>query len=283
METFVTKLKDLAYRPALAECYSICVEYAKPDFSTYEREATVESSAGYPYIPYVPRGWNGVLVLGLAQNHAGIDDETKETYGDCLRKCEEKNPEASILRLYEGESPQLGPVKSIKPWEDGFLPLALECAVPGCHEDEIARSNAVLWSFTQLGGRRDFPPKWGGPQLERSVVVWTEMLKRLGADLKLLITYGVVAHSVMGAALNEARVTCPHVRWTHPSHSYPRLTRDKTKYAELLQYEPEAMRVIMQGRFSSWKTSKSRLLYACHAVKETRSHEEYGQIQRLCQ
>jgi hypothetical protein len=109
---------ELAVMDTLAE---ICRRHRLPDRSC---GATMEE----PYVPCIPGVWNGVLVLGEAQNHG-----TKSAaYLEGLRAM---GSERRIHRLRDlsseertrwfGDREDIG----VQPWDDGSLKLAVEAAL----------------------------------------------------------------------------------------------------------------------------------------------------------
>ena len=104
----------------------ICARHALP--------CTSKATVPEPYIPFVPKKWNGTLVLAEAQNHAGAE----KSY---LRWLRNLSPRRRLERLYLNRD-----YVGVKPWDDGTLKFAVEAAFK-LSANEISISNAVLWSL----------------------------------------------------------------------------------------------------------------------------------------
>jgi hypothetical protein len=143
-----------------------------------------------PYVPFVPKNWNGVLVLAEAQNLSkGSPD---------VEWLKSATPDERIFRLRRDRR------IAIQPWEDGSLKLAVEAAL-GIRAARTAISNAVLWSLVDEKGNNKNPTS---ELINRSKSLWSELLQTLKAEH--IVTAGAVARRVITGALENA-MTVPFV------------------------------------------------------------------------
>lgn len=113
-----------------------------------------------PYIPHIPKNWNGILVLAEAQNHAGANAEY-------LKRLESLTARQRYERLYLD-----GDRVGIQPWDDGTLKFAIEAAFR-ISAPETAVSNAILWSLRKSELANARPSRELG---KASALVWKELL-----------------------------------------------------------------------------------------------------------
>ena len=209
-----------------------------------------------PYFPFVPKNWNGVLVLAEAQNLS-----KGNPYVEWLESATDNE---RISRL--GRDGRI----AIQPWEDGSLKLAVEAAL----EIEAARtavSNAVPWSLIDEKGNNKNPT----PDLiNRSKVFWSDLFKALKP--KHIVTAGAIARQVITGAIKNPD-DCPlRTSWPHPS---PRLfspISQTINEAELLQRFPEVAKVLRQNPDLIKMRKMNGVLFACLAVVSARRHDRKG-------
>ncbi|MBI1784434.1 hypothetical protein HYR69_04755 [Candidatus Sumerlaeota bacterium] len=206
-----------------------------------------------PYIPYVPKHWNGVLVLAEAQNHAGHDNE----YLAWLRRLPSKQ---RLLRLYQSKD-----MVGVRPWDDGHLKLALEAAFK-FRADRTAVSNAVLWSLVS-GGTNKNPST---PLRTASVAAWQEMLKVLKP--KCIVTAGKVAENIINAVKKaDAPVFWCHVPIGSASRRALSPVSGKFDENDLRQY-PQVRRAIKRNpQWLEGGYEKNKKYFACQVVRKGRA------------
>lgn len=199
-----------------------------------------------PYVPFIPKNWNGVLVLAEAQNLSkGSPD---------LEWLKSATADERIFRL--GRDGRI----AIQPWEDGSLKLAVEAAL-GIRAARTAVSNAVPWSLVDEKGNNKNPT----PELiNRSKSIWAELLHALKSEH--IITAGAIARRVITGALKKFDDKPLCTAWPLPS---PRLFSPISQTideVELMQRFPEVAKAMSQN--PEWvKTRRpNKILFACLAV-----------------
>lgn len=199
-----------------------------------------------PYIPYVPKKWNEILVLAESQN---LNHDEHVQYLKSLTRMDR------MRRLYL-EQDEVG----VGPWDDGSLKLAVEAAFEVVAA-ETAVSNAVPWS--QRTGSANANPE---PALQNlSSVLWREMLDILKP--KLVICSGDIAENVIkmtdssGDKINIKKLRLPSAQALKSSVMF-----DEN---DLLRRYPEVKQVL--DRHPKWgegtpSEKRNKIFFACHAV-----------------
>jgi len=211
-------------------------------------EAPDEAIIKEPYLPYVPRDWNGLLVLAEAQNLA--DDN----YVSKLRA--ENRPEELMDRL-NLLSKDIWHV-DIEPWRNLTIPLALKSMKHELDLTRVAVSNAVPWSIA--AGKRNLNPT--PKMMEKSVLFWKELFSRWHP--KAIITCGKIAREVMHLAeapiLLELRLPSPN--------NINRICRMFDREDLLNRYSEvrEAAEDLKRERNMELKFNDGQIFFACHAV-----------------
>lgn len=114
------------------------LKYYNGPFASYDR---------YPYAPYIPKNWNGILVLGTSQKIKVKNNGDKE-YRESLL---DLSDDYLIFRLgnqvVTGKKPDqfLG----VEPWDNGFLKLAMLSCFPESKVNEFAVSNVIPWELSK--------------------------------------------------------------------------------------------------------------------------------------
>ena len=98
----------------------------------YRVESTDNEIVPLPYIPYIPDGWNKILVLFEAQNLSGFSDGNTN-YLDSLMKASESD-QVNRLNNPVIKSNKDGGGIGISPWDEGWLDLALLSVFPDQEE-----------------------------------------------------------------------------------------------------------------------------------------------------
>ncbi|TVR36941.1 MAG: hypothetical protein EA392_13945 [Cryomorphaceae bacterium] len=200
-----------------------------------------------PYIPYVPKNWNRVLVLSESQNLSA------KKYVDELRA---KNTDGRINRLYEWHD-KVG----VLPWDDGTLKLAVEAAF-GLKEDETAVSNAVPWSLVSKSGKKNMNPT--DALIKSAAEFWKEMMPVLKPER--IITVGKIARTTIG------RAGYRDIRIPLRSASSANISRISGMFdtKDLLQRYPEVQTVVKKHPEWVNKFKVNKVFFACHAVSVVR-------------
>ena len=206
--------------------------------------ASVKAVVREPYIPFVPKKWNGVLVLAESQNMSKKNDHYVKWLKGYSR-------DEKIKRLYLKED-EVG----IQPWDDNSLKLAVEAAF-GCLAIDTAVSNAVLWSQRGDGGVNINPDK----ELQKaSSLLWEVLLPVLNPSL--VICCGKIAKDVIANTGWTGKTLS--LRLPSPSA----LSRISGMFDEddLLKRYPEVARVIKKHPEWIKGYKKNKIFFACHAV-----------------
>ena len=209
-----------------------------------------------PYVPFIPKNWNGVLVLAEAQNLSkGSPD---------VEWLKSATADERISRL--GREGRI----AIRPWEDGSLKLAVEAAL-GISSAKTAVSNAVPWSLVDEKGNNKNPT----PDLiNRSKSLWSDLLQSLKPEH--IVTAGAVARRTITGATEKCGDKPLCTAWPLPS---PRLFSPISQTIdelELMRRFPEVAKVI--GRNPEWvKTRRpNKILFACLAVATAKGGARKG-------
>ena len=197
-----------------------------------------------PYVPFIPRlpsGWNGILVVAIAQNLA----DTQREYREWL---ESLKPHDRWNRLNIDGSPLKG--IGIGPWDDGTIKLCVAALRGAKAVDRIAVSNAILWSGRD-GGAVELLSKQAGIA---SAEAWREMLHV--TNPAEVIAFGSDAHKVMKkAGVPQDRLVCmpgPFVRKYSFSFrmdvgrlvsAFPEVARARADLAGRVELAHEAMAI----------------------------------------
>lgn len=208
-----------------------------------------------PYLPYIPRDWNGYLILAEAQN-------LSQTYDGYVKWLQSSSPEARFKRLNNFDS-SIG----VRPWDDGTLKFAIKACWPEINIERIGVSNAVLWS--QREGRTNKKPS---EQLQNfSANFWAEMFELLKPTK--LVTVGAVASFVL-----KKTGRSDFIEWTSASSSL--LSRvsnlfgkkgDNGDYLLSKFQKVNAAHAFVVNNQLDWlnQFKKNKIFFACHAVSLT--------------
>ena len=203
-----------------------------------------------PYIPYLPKGWNGMLVLAESQNLSAAN----EAYVDELMRLD---PTGRMKRLGHPELYE-GADIGVAPWDDGSLKLAVEAAF-GAIAERTGVSNAVLWSQRDPNTGANSNPD--AHLQELSSVLWRDMLEIIQPER--VICSGNIAHRVVcnavwtGGRIDKVRLPSPN--------GISRVSGMFGK-TDLLKRYPEVRKVA--EAHPEWLKSHrhNKIFFACHAV-----------------
>jgi len=226
--------------PDIEHLVRICLDHPLPD-----SDRVVVS---YPYIPWVPSDWNGILVLAEAQNLS----KTNADYRNNLRNM---LPNEQVRRLHHDRI-SLG----IEPWDDGSLKLAVDAALDA-RSAQTAVSNGVLWSQVTDTDANQTP---SDKLVQESSGVWSEMLPVL--QPMCVVSAGKKALAVVEAAKKMSGCSFEHIHLRLPSTN--NLSRISGMFSgeDLLRRFPEVARVT--DIYPDWvaENTQNKIFFACHAV-----------------
>ncbi len=205
-----------------------------------------------PYIPYVPKPWNGVLVLAEAQNISSSDDE----YAKRLRSL---SRDASFKRLghWRGDI-------GIGPWDGGYAKLALKAMLPTIAVERTAVSNAVPWTKREREGKNANPDD---DMIELAAEFWEELLSAWKPEIRLLVVLGNVAKYVMDEA--RALDKYVYVKLRLPSQRAMYQVSGLFDPDDLKRRYPEVGRAVEALGMTGKKEPDDlvhQFFFACHAV-----------------
>jgi hypothetical protein len=196
-----------------------------------------------PYVPYVPRGWNGILVLAEAQQLARAD-----TYRQWL---EGIAPDQRMVRLGQRQAGEVG----VGPWDDGIIKLAVKAVLPDVDLGAVGVGNAVPWSRRSPQGTNLNP---SDEMVQAAIGFWKDLLAAWQPTIRLTFLLGKVADTVGKAAGLPNRV-CLRL----PSPNNINRICGMFGQADLLARYPEVQRA---ADSLGSKPTLSDVFFACHAV-----------------
>lgn len=209
-----------------------------------------------PYIPYIPRKWNRILVLAEAQNLGKRSPD--------VAWLESATPEERIRRL--GRDGRI----AIQPWDDGSLKLAVEAAL-SVRAAETAVSNGVLWSLVDDKDNNKNPT----PDLIRkSTALWVELFSVMKP--KSIISAGAIARRIVANALKQGHHKANYVAWPLPSPRVFSPVSNASNRAELLRRFPEVASVVQIRQEWIRERAPSKILFACLAVAAVNGATQKG-------
>ena len=196
------------------------------------------------YIPYLPKDWNGVLVLAESQNLSNKNED----YVKWLQSLTSIK-RMTRLKRYKNDV-------GIYPWDDGSLKLALESAlkIKACH---TAVSNAVLWSQRSNTGANINP---SNSLMSFSARIWKEFLAIL--QPKTVITAGKKAEHV----IKESCWSGQHIKLRLPAKTAMSRVSGMFKAEDLLTRYPEVKQAVVKNPVWVNEYKENKIFFACHAV-----------------
>ncbi len=208
-----------------------------------------------PYLPYVPKTWNGIFVLAEAQTPStGYWEKLKVLDStDKMTRLGRKE-----LQYKEGDI-------GIGPWNDRTIKLALQAIFEGANLklklEEVAVSNAVPW--TRKGTGKNLNPD---EQMQaKAAEFWKEIFDVWQPDIKALVVLGNVAKRVMRNAgiLEKCRV----LKLRLPSPNAINRVSGMFDCVDLKTRFPEVEKALHTLKIiEKEKQYKMKVFFACHAV-----------------
>lgn len=180
----------------------------------FEVEGVRAPVTSIPHLPYIPPDWNGVLVLGEAQNLSNAAGGQVAIYSNAVRKMVEEGDERGLaLRLTAsagwpddfGDRPRV----HVKPWHTGPVRLALACQEPAIDWQRCAVSNAVPWAWITAKGT-DHNAMLKVPAVREGALRFLRVLFE-GHPPALVVACGGKAHAV------ARRLGWPWLAWRQGS------------------------------------------------------------------
>jgi len=218
-------------------------------------KAPVDVLVSEPYLPYVPEGWNGTLVLAEAQNLGGSPEY--------LKRLRAAPPRTRMLRLGDAEIARSGHV-GVGPWDIGPIKLALKAVWPDIALESVAVSNAVPWSRASSSGANANPDDL---MIDHAVEFWRQLVDCWQPDLRHVVTVGKVAREVAKRLFVDGASLLP---LRSPSPNYLRRIAGMFCSSDLLRRYPEVAAAVEQVG-SPDGDADSAVFFACHAVSIART------------
>ncbi len=203
------------------------------------------------YIPFLPKYWNGVLILAESQDLS----KKNASYVEWLNGL---SAGERIKRLY------LRDALGIQPWDDGTLKLAVEAALK-IKASEVAVSNAVLWSQRVANDKND---NLDEKLQDLSSEIWKELLPILNPTL--LVCCGKIAKGVIDSTGWTGKILNLRLPSQKAMSHVVGMFDEKNMFS---QY-PEVNAVALEH--PDWVGNICRLnklSFSCHAVSLTRSNQ----------
>lgn len=209
----------------------------------------------YPYIPYIPNNWNGILVLAESQQLRGNNDGNLK-YVNNLREYapDDKN---LISRLGNTKINNEGGI-GISPWDEGYIPLAMMSCFPDKMLNEFGVANAVPWHLDKSNRKQE------NDYIRMAKDFWEIVIPMLvNNGLHTVIRTGTYARDILN--YNSLK---KHVENVVYIRSASQLERDAWLFNEndLLKRYPEIVSAIEKSG-SIWNSSY-HIFYAAHAVSK---------------
>jgi len=215
----------------------ICEKYILP--------ASALAVVKEPYIPFLPKYWNGVLILAESQdlskkNASYVEWLNGLSASDRIKRLNLRNDSVGI-----------------QPWDDGTLKLAVEAALK-IKASEVAVSNAVLWSQRVANDKNDNPDE---KLQDLSSEIWKELLPILNPTL--LVCCGKIAKGVIDSTGWTGKI----LNLRLPSQNAMSRVVGMFDEENMLSRYPEVNAVAL--KHPDWVGNTYRLnkiSFACHAV-----------------
>ncbi len=208
-----------------------------------------------PYIPLIPKNWNGLLVLAEAQN-------LSDPNGVYEQELEQMTPEQRWERLKKPSG-----LIGVGPWDDGSMKLMLKSMIPEIDLNRVAVSNAVPWSY-QKGLRTNINPKEDSEGIASKF--WGEIIDIISPQLHYIITFGNVAERVLhNSGVERSRI----FKLRLPSPLPRNLLCNMFNENDLLKRYPEVQKAAESLGMQASREN-AMVLFACHAVSVGKKHFE---------
>jgi len=224
------------------------VEICKAHILSKDSEVVIRE----PYVPFIPEGWNGVLVLAEAQNLS----KTNSKYVSCLH---DLDPLERFFRLSDPNN--LG----IQPWDDGSLKLAVQSAF-NIDINKTAVSNSIVWSQVKQNGNNDNP---SNELMKLASSFWNDLLSVITPSI--IVTSGKKASTVINGIKTKQ---WKHIQLRLPSPMAMSRVSGMFPEKELLSRYPEVEESLNKN--PEWLNGgyrQNKVFFACHAVTVAKTNK----------
>jgi hypothetical protein len=127
--------------------WQICKDHAVTEKELKAYNGELVNYNRYPYAPFIPKNWNGILVLGISQK-ISVHNNGDVDYRESLL-----NLSDDYLMFRLGNKDVTGKKSDqflgVKPWDDGYLKLAMLSCFPESKVNEYGVSNVIPWELNR--------------------------------------------------------------------------------------------------------------------------------------
>lgn len=209
----------------------------KIDYQIDLKEYSLNDFDKFPYIPYIPKQWNKILVLAEAQQLRG-KIKGNLTYRKRLEEASEQN---QITRLgNKAITPEPEKMIGIWPWDNGYIKLALLAVFPNESIGKYALSNSIPWHLNKNNNKQFYFLR------DKSIAYWGEILPILKP--KAIICTGEIARKI----ISKTKYCCEknkcnqyNLRSASRLHFVAKRDFDIQKYPELISIYNENRQFII--------------------------------------
>lgn len=209
-----------------------------------------------PYIPRIPKQWNGVLVLAESQNMSEITPDELAVINK-LPKTER------AMRVHD----RFATFNGVGPWDDGELRFVYSALFPNGLPDECAVGNAVPWTARPNDGRNANP----NAMMQRCAKeYWSALLRVWEPKPSFVILCGKIARHVVAPNLSEHGVKHFIELILPPSTPATGVISRCFDTDNMLERFPEVNSALARWRnqHGRLKYEQQTIAYACHAVSK---------------
>jgi hypothetical protein len=178
--------------------WEICLAHriTENEYSNYNGTIPIYNYS--PYVPYLPKNWNKILVLGTSQK-ISLKNNGDKDYRDSLKDLSE---EYLIFRL---GNPIVTDKKAeqfigVEPWDEGFLKLAMLSCFPKSKLSEFGVSNAFPWELDKNNKPQNYFLE------HKSLKFWEAVLPVIKPEYLICIGNATKFHIVLGYLCKEMNI-----------------------------------------------------------------------------
>lgn len=224
-----------------------------------QTDPSVDEFDMYPYIPYIPNNWNGILLLGEAQQ-LSKNNERNRKYIEQLEKLDPLNQMMRLANKALFSDGQIG----ISPWDEGYLQMAMAACFPELLLKQYALSNAIPWHLNKTN--KEQTEKY----VEMARQYWYETLCVLIENgLRVVIRTGEFARDILNWNYLTKHCNLNDVFYLRSASQLERVAYLFDKVDLLTRY-PEIQMAIEKTE-AKWQ-SLNHIFYASHALSRIKAN-----------
>jgi hypothetical protein len=239
----------------------------------YTRDAPEGVVFKEPFLPVIPEQWNGILVLGCAEN-LGADN----TACEWRTQLKEMKAEARFTRLSLANGPEG------RPWENRGVRLSLVAIFPQINLHQVAYGNAVPWSLTKQGksGRqKDATPTPGSATTRCAKQFWADLFRVWAKlhELSLVVSLGHIARQVAEDAMRQVGIGIPVLPLYFPNaQTYNIHVPDKFRQMDEVERNRAVPAIRAAAVALGIKPTEKEEQYVCCALSAARKVHAVSQL-----